>query len=214
MQADVKRSAEVGVQRIRADQRVHEPCRSPHRPGVDQEAGRVAASSVSATTTGPPVNHVDEHVFGELDAEHRRRGQGREESAPSELTRLHTTSRRLGGTASPLGSGWFRRVPPVSSRPTRPMPDQLRCVERVTGGLHPRRGGNAARLDIVGHRRGDGYRSASARVVETGQLQVTVLAPFEIGERAAREIASGACSPDSRLLTTTRTGASASACVR
>jgi hypothetical protein len=38
VQADAKRSPRVGVQRIR-DERVHEPRRSPHRSGVDQETG-------------------------------------------------------------------------------------------------------------------------------------------------------------------------------
>ena len=66
------------------------------------------------------------------------------------------------------------------------MPDELRCVERVAGGLHPQRGGDAARLDIAGHRRGDGDQIGQLVVVETGELQTAMLAPFEIGERGSQ----------------------------
>ena len=74
VQADAKRSAQVGVQRV-GDERVHEPRRSPHRPGVDQETGaRRGIERFDHDRLRKP-DHVDEHVFGELDAEHRRRGQ-------------------------------------------------------------------------------------------------------------------------------------------
>ncbi len=66
------------------------------------------------------------------------------------------------------------------------MPDELRRVERVPGGLHTQRGGDAVRLDIAGNRRGDGDQIGELVVVETGQLQTTMLAAFELGERGSQ----------------------------
>ncbi len=151
VQADAKRSPEVGVQRI-GDERVHEPRRSPHRPGVDQEAGtRCGIERFDHDRLRKP-DHVDEHVLGELDTEHRRRGQDarrigteRVDPAPHDVAQARRYVFLTRGRQVGCGDA---RV--VEAARLDPVPDELRCVERVAGGLDTQRGGDAARLVVVG----------------------------------------------------------------
>ena len=187
VQADAKRSAEVGVQRI-GDERVHEPRRSPHRPAVDQESGaRRGIERFDHDGLRKP-DHVDEYVFGELDAEHRRRSQDarrigaeRADPAPHDVAQARRYIILTRGRQVRCGDA---RI--VQAARLDPVPDELRRVERIPGGLHTQRGGNAARLDIAGNGRRDGDQIGQLVVVESGELHTSMLAAFEIGQRGSQ----------------------------
>ena len=71
----------------------------------------------------------------------------RDASGPSALTRLHTTSRRLGGTSCSAATGvGARRRPTVQAARLDPVPDELRRVERIPGRSPPQRGRDAVGL--------------------------------------------------------------------
>ena len=183
VQADAERSPQVGIQRV-GDERVHEPRRSSDRPGVDQETGTRRGIERFDDDRLRKPDHVDEHVFGELDTEHRRRGQDarridteRVDPAPHDVAQARrdiflAVGRQVGGGHARI----------VQAARLDPMPDELRCVERVAGSLRPQRVGNCARLDIAGPAvLEDGDQIGQLVVVESGELQTTMLAAFEIG---------------------------------
>ena len=158
------------------------------RPGVDEETGARCAIERFDHDRLRKLDHVDEHVFGELDTEHRRRGQDarrvgteRADPAPHDVTQARRDILLARDRHVRRGDA---RI--VQAARLDPVPDELRRVERVPGGLDPQRGGNPARFGTAGNRRDDGDQVGQLVVVESGELQATVLAPFEIGERGSQ----------------------------
>ena len=152
------------------------------RPGA---AARVAASSVSTTSdSGSPIMSTStssEKSMPSTDAavKYSRR------IVRSGATGFTMTSCRLGGTSSALvgrESDSLTRI--VQAARLHPVPDELRCVERVAGGFT--RNAAATRGPLSASPAtgvATDTRSANSSSSKPAELQTTMLAPFEIGER-------------------------------
>jgi len=139
---------------------VHEAQRPPHGAGVDQEATtRRSIERADHDRLGQP-HHVEQHVFVEVHSEHRcsREHLGRVltdgvDPAPDDIAQA-----RRHGVAVEAGFG--------------PVPDELRCEQRVAGGLY------SQHLDDL--RRAVGGRRC-LRVADSAQMHVTRAVPRRRG---------------------------------
>ena len=154
------RGADVGVQRVR-DERVHELQRPADRAGVDQQATSCRGIERLDHDRFGEADHVEEHVFVEVDAEHRRGGEHlcrvfteRVDAAPDDVAQ-----------AGRHGAG--SRSKPVSVQ------CRISCgrIQRVAGGLCTQRVDELLGFGRVGGAAVRRHQVVQLVRVETNQAQ-------------------------------------------
>jgi hypothetical protein len=178
--------ADLRVQRI-GHEAVHEPHRPSHRSQIDQDPRRHGGIEGADHRRLRHVERLEQDVLRELRPEHRCCGQHREDVGAEGLHPAPDDLAEAGRHA--VGRHRRRRSVEASGctncpAQVHPVADQLRGVQGVPGRVVTQSPGDTAQLGIIYRIAGGDDEFGQPGLVQSGQLQMTDLAPVEVGERS------------------------------